>query len=105
MTFVEISCKKIRTEKCRWDQGSTDVTGNFKFLLVKRNENRILAYYFHTRGNPMTMRESKVFEKRDVMMLQLGIRVMNRSRTAIQPGPQKHRNFLAKFYVKLVKIF
>jgi hypothetical protein len=69
------------------------VTGKFKFLRVKRNDNRILAYYFHTRGNPITMRESKVFEKHDVMVLELGIIVMNRSRvdksirTAIQPGP------------------
>jgi hypothetical protein len=77
MTFVKISCKKISAQKCRWDQGGTNITGNFNFFRVKRNENRILAYYFHTRGNPMTMRESKVFEKRDVMILQLGISIMN----------------------------
>jgi len=68
-----------RTEVQR-NQGGDNVTGNFKFLSVKKNENRILAYYFHTRVNPMTMREVKFFEKRDIMMLQLGIRVMNRSR-------------------------
>jgi len=55
MTFVEIGFKKISAQKCRWDQGSTNVTGNFKFLRVKRNENRILAYYFHTRVKPISM--------------------------------------------------
>jgi len=72
--------QKISAHKCKWDQGGTNVRGNFKFFRVKRNENRILAYYFHKRVNPMTMRESKVFEKLDVMMLQLGVSVMNRSR-------------------------
>ena len=48
MAFVDISCKKISKQKCRWDKGGTNVTENFKFLRVKRNEIRILAYYFRT---------------------------------------------------------